>query len=100
MQCGSLKFFKLIKWTSNSCRHQFQKAAFLVSSLIFMPQALSASPSPYQYDFTVCAIFQNEAKYLKEWIEYHRLVGAQHFYLYNNRSTDHYMDILQPYIDS
>lgn len=55
--------------------------------------------SPYRYEFAVCAIFQNEAPYLKEWIEYYKIVGAQHFYLYNNYSEDNYQEVLQPYID-
>lgn len=54
----------------------------------------------YQYDLAVAAIFQNEGPYLKEWIEFHKLVGAQHFYLFNNRSTDEYMTVLQPYIEA
>lgn len=45
-------------------------------------------------------VFQNEAPWLREWIEFHRLIGVQHFYLYNNLSTDHYLEILQPYLDS
>jgi hypothetical protein len=48
---------------------------------------------------SICAIFKNEGKYLKEWIEYHLLVGVDHFYLYNNNSTDNYLEVLQPYID-
>ncbi len=48
---------------------------------------------------SICAIFKNEGKYLKEWIEYHLLVGVDHFYLYNNNSTDNYLELLQPYID-
>ncbi len=54
----------------------------------------------YLYDYTVCAMFQNEAKYLMEWIEFHVLTGAQKFYLYNNRSTDKYSEVLQPYLNS
>ena len=38
------------------------------------------------YDLSVCAIFKDEASYLKEWIEYHKLVGVQHFYLYENEN--------------
>jgi hypothetical protein len=52
----------------------------------------------YNYDFSICAIFKNEAPYLKEWIEYHRLVGVKHFYLYNHESTDGYYSTLEPYI--
>lgn len=51
-----------------------------------------------QYYFCVCGIFRNEAHYLKEWIEYYKLIGTDHIYLYNNFSDDNYMEILQPYI--
>lgn len=50
------------------------------------------------YKLAACLFFQNEAPYLKEWIEYHRLIGFEHFYLYNNESTDNYLEILKPYI--
>lgn len=52
-----------------------------------------------KYQLSVCAIFRNESKYLKEWIEYHRLVGVDHFYLYNNNSRDNYVANLRPYVD-
>lgn len=52
----------------------------------------------YKWDFAIVTIFQNEGPYLKEWIEFHKLVGAQHFYLYNNLSTDNYLEVLKPYI--
>lgn len=77
---------------------QFRNIFKAVSWLICAFQALNLSA--YQYDFAVCAVFHNEASYLKEWIEYHRLVGAQHFYLYNIGSQDNYLEVLQPYIDS
>ena len=51
-----------------------------------------------KYKVSICAIFKNEAAYLKEWIEYHRIAGIQHFYLYNNNSEDDYQTILEPYI--
>lgn len=44
-------------------------------------------------------IFRDEAPYLKEWIEFHRLAGIEHFYLYNNLSKDNFIKVLQPYID-
>lgn len=47
---------------------------------------------------SICAIFRNEALYLKEWIEYHKLVGVEHFSLYNNESDDAYLQVLRPYI--
>lgn len=52
------------------------------------------------YELSIGAIFQNEEPYLKEWIEYHRLVGVEHFWLFNDStSNDKALEILQPYID-
>lgn len=50
------------------------------------------------YTFSICATFKDEANYLKEWIEYHLLVGVDHFFLYNLESTDEYEKVLAPYI--
>lgn len=51
------------------------------------------------YYFSICAIFKDESLSLKEWIEYHKLIGVEHFYLYNNKSTDNSIAILQQYIN-
>jgi hypothetical protein len=50
--------------------------------------------------FSVCAIYRDEAPYLREWIEFHRLVGAERFFLYDNRSTDAHGEALAPYIET
>ena len=64
----------------------------------------ASSPSnhsqPLSWDLAIATMFQDEARWLKEWLEYHLLVGVQHFYLYNNLSSDNYQDVLQPYIDA
>jgi hypothetical protein len=54
--------------------------------------------SPWKYNLSVCALFKNESHFLKEWIEYHRLVGVDHFYLYNNGSFDRFREVLRPYL--
>ena len=54
----------------------------------------------YQYDLVVCAIFQDEARFLAEWIEFHEKQGIQHFYLFDNLSKDNPELILDPYIKS
>lgn len=51
-----------------------------------------------KYYLAVVAIFRNEAPYLKEWIEFYRLMGVEHFYLYNHLSADSYHEVLDPYI--
>jgi GT2 family glycosyltransferase/SAM-dependent methyltransferase len=48
----------------------------------------------------ICAIFKDEAAYLREWVEFHQLMGVERFYLYNNNSSDRYLDALQMHIDS
>lgn len=48
---------------------------------------------------SICSIFKNESDYLKEWIEYHIEQGVDHFYLYNNESTDQFERIIKPYYD-
>lgn len=53
----------------------------------------------FKYEVSICMIFKNEAKVLREWIEYHRLIGVDHFYLYNNFSDDDYLSVLKPYIE-
>ena len=52
-----------------------------------------------KYYLSVCAIFRNEAAYLREWIEFHGLMGVEHFYLYNNLSDDEYSSVLKSYVD-
>jgi hypothetical protein len=52
-----------------------------------------------RYELSICAIFQDEAPFFGEWIEFHRMLGAEHFWLYNNNSKDAYLSVLGPYID-
>ena len=54
----------------------------------------------FPYDLAVVAIFKDEAHYLREWLDYHLLAGAEHFYLYDNCSTDNFAAVLAPYVDA
>ena len=54
----------------------------------------------FPYNLAVAAIFKDEAPYLREWLDYHLLAGAEHFYLYNNDSSDDYEKILAPYVEA
>ena len=56
----------------------------------------SGSRSAY---LSICLAYKNEASYLREWIEFHRLVGADRFFLYNHASTDDHREALAPYIE-
>lgn len=66
--------------------------------LIFTVSTLAAAKD--KKDLAIASVFQNEARFLKEWIEYHKTVGVQHFYLFNNRSTDDFTSVLQPYVQN
>lgn len=66
----------------------------LISFLLF----ISSYATAYQYDLSMVAIFQDEARFLPEWIEYHQSQGVQHFWMYNNNSKDDYKAALAPYI--
>lgn len=48
---------------------------------------------------SVCAIFKDEAPYLAEWLTFYELIGVDHFYLYDNGSTDRPDQVLKPWLD-
>ena len=58
-----------------------------------------ADVAPEHY-LSIAACVKNEGRYLREWIEYHLWAGVDHFYIYDNGSTDNTKDILKPYIAS
>ena len=45
------------------------------------------------------AIVKNEASYIVEWLEYHRIIGVDHFYIFDNGSEDNLKEKLKKYID-
>lgn len=48
---------------------------------------------------SIVAVIKDEAPYLREWIEFHKLVGVTRFYLYD-AATDNTREVLSPYIES
>ena len=48
---------------------------------------------------SICACLGYESPYLLEWIEFHRAIGAERFFLYNNRDREAQRDVLRPYVD-
>jgi hypothetical protein len=45
------------------------------------------------------AILKNEVSYLEEWLCHHLAVGVEHFFLYDNGSTDDYQAFIAPYVN-
>ena len=54
----------------------------------------------FLHDLAVVAILKNEGRYLKEWLDYHLLAGVDHFYLYDNDSTDNQAEVAEPYVEA
>ncbi len=54
----------------------------------------------YKNKLAFVAIVKNEGPYIIEWIEFHRLVGVNKFYIYDNESSDNLQKLLKPYIES
>ena len=65
-----------------------------------VPQPLLHSSAGKRHALVVVAVLQNEAPFVAEWLEYHRLphVGVSHFYLYDDGSTDGLQAVLAPYV--
>ena len=53
----------------------------------------------FNHTLAIGAIMKDEGPYLKEWLEYHMMVGVEKFYLYDNGSSDDTMDIVRPYVE-
>ena len=53
----------------------------------------------FMYDLVAVTIVRDEAPYIKEWIDYHLLAGVNHFFIYNNDSSDNLQEVLKPYTE-
>lgn len=58
------------------------------------------SKENFEHEIAIVAIAKNEGPYIREWIEYHRLLGVTKFYFYDNESEDQTKEILKSYIQS
>lgn len=47
----------------------------------------------------IVAIVKNEADYLEEWLAFHLALGVDHFFIYDNGSTDGSAELLERYIN-
>jgi glycosyltransferase involved in cell wall biosynthesis len=49
------------------------------------------------YYCSITAIVKDEANYIEEWINFHSFLGVEHFFIYDNGSTDDTREILEKY---
>ena len=85
------------KMARNRWRGILRYGLFNALKLLFKIKQNKKEP---RYYLAVCAIAKNEGAYFKEWIEWHRSMGVEKFYIYDNESTDGTRQVLEPYIAS
>ena len=52
-----------------------------------------------RFDVSILAILKDEAPNMEEWLCHHMAIGVDHFFLYDNGSTDQLHEVLKPYAD-
>ena len=67
----------------------------LQKQAVQLPARAASEPTRY---LSVVAIVKNEGRYLREWIEFQRLMGVEQVYLYDNGSTDNSAEVLAPFV--
>jgi hypothetical protein len=60
---------------------------------------MSSNEAPTKPYLSVCGCLGYDAPYLLEWVEFHRLVGVERFFLYNNGDRDTQRELLAPYVE-
>ncbi len=48
------------------------------------------------YYLSLCCLIKDENVYLREWLDYHRLIGVEHFFIYDNGSQVSVRETLAP----
>lgn len=82
----------------------FSKITYNIRSLFYksvisLRHVLKPKTTRHRYRLSLVLIFKNEADFLDEWLCYHIEQRVDHFYLYQNNSTDNYADVLAPYLE-
>lgn len=54
---------------------------------------------PDTFDYVICATPTHEGPFLVEWLTWHRLVGIQRFYLFDNSPSPEMRELLRPWLE-
>src|SRR5687768_11286305 len=55
---------------------------------------------PARHYLSACLCFMDAATYLAEWLAFYSALGVEHFFLYDNVSSDAYEAVTAPYVSS
>lgn len=95
--CRLNNLFKALQLHSWDAIVGFLKDFLSKSKLI--PNLVIEEKKMANHYISIVVIVKNEALYIREWIEYHLLIGVEHFYIYDNESKDNLHSLLGPYIN-
>ncbi len=103
-----IRFFNMMDSICNNCLQIYNRPEYTkrLRELIYLMEVMNRETMYYMnksvgsdaYRLSIAAIIRNEEDII-EWIEYHRIVGVEHFYIYDNESTDGLKDKLHGYIE-
>lgn len=65
----------------------------------FIHEIVWPDDASYKYMVSIATMIKDEGPYMREWIEFHRLMGVEHIYIYDDGSKDDTKEILQRYIE-
>ena len=81
----------------NSFLWEWEREKCMVFNVVPLDDSPPQGPDTNVF-LAIACVAKNEGPYLREWIEYHKIVGVERFYFYDNESDDNTKEILEPYI--
>lgn len=89
---------------SSRCNYRFLRRAFIillfpVSLISILADSLRTNKNlKFKYNLSAVVIIKDEGNYLKEWLDYYKLLGFEKIYVFDNESDDNTLRLLQPFI--
>lgn len=89
-------FFTLMNDIGGPAFGEFNSEELLATSITYTGSVTRT------YNIAICAIFRDEDRFLREWIEFHLCGGIEHIFLFSDRTSNPQCtsSLLQPYIEN
>lgn len=72
--------------------------AYLIMKNVRSQKRIDGGNTSYKYQLAIAVIAKNESAYINEWLAYHKLMGVEKVFLYDNDNMDNMRELLGPYI--
>lgn len=73
--------------------------SFYIKRKKILREKIMEQASLKKIGFALVTIAKNESDYIREWVVYHKAIGVDKIYLYDNESDDGMTDLIKPFID-